>query len=1198
MSIQPQKTSKNPQLHTGDIDRDYVVVKTIPIYRSLLELMRRANPTGTALVHVLISRWSRENDADNAAEQASKVLDMHRATVPALEDLLQRVPEVAWRTDDGRAKHNIMTVRVRDVTRDRDVDDPSGRSVIGYLIVVSDAVIFRVSSSGFKSIEKADGDELNPYCQAVIEVLKYAVAVSGEESVCLRLSDDTTRKGRLAVELGRLDRWIERLKIRIFHGSNEYSNEGFGKLILSMQNSHSEENRSEKVKGLTVGKLEAFDKGYLPQGIVNLPPYLGHVDDPNLPGLDKRARDGLHLVTAWDVTVFPALAEYVAAFARGAGRADLVAILRRHRVPTPRQLPPSEGKPRYSSLRDGTFDQLPIEEATVRADRWMTFSNHVVRPVPSDATDRERAAIEGDNRLAIRKFEMLRTGEYSYRYSNPTPTVEKYGEHDVHRDGQLDAGAISGSIAMDWPHKRKLEERDGILVVSDELELDDEGNPVPWAHAGVSLDDIDACIARLHRKALQGPDPRRKGATDQWVRLLRISRWATQDGEQACQWEMLPRKNRSADKLWAARWLIWRPAPDQNDPLANLNHSWKADHTNARTKQTDAEWPGRHIGTVRESQLVRWAYEALRDAALSALDTNAVLSSPDFGQRTRETADRRRRLTDQIATVSERAVAARKAAIGYEDTAMIAHSDGNLKEAERKSARADDKRVEAAALEFEAVRMQGELDGIETTAQADLPVTTLARLLEVMRRSADDHEGYVPKEIAGLTHQMFDNWHVSIDRLGLRVACIAHVPLVDGSVVDLPLDGVVPNTAYSQSTKEPFARIVLQGLLDGKTFEEVAASGTRCTSRDALYVQARKLLTAAGVATYRTQALLDHPFGEAIQSVWAGITGERPQKQGWSLAFEEHMRSTYTDGAWAKAACPTTRMPDIHRVFAVIRQRPAGIPINDVAVAAGVDRAFVRRLVTPFASGKGANGHRRWPKMLAWVPGRIGDEVQALRCPHVDCPSPANRRWATLPSMLPETCPDPGEVGGVLCLACSRLPRLDHGHVPFPAAWHEPVARLTAGNRGSLRTTSLTGRIVVQPVAKVAEPKRPMLKTDELAAEFGIGRQIVVKILAHYQIAPTLVRGRGSGTNGLALYDEAEARAAINAAFGPAGEWDRAAVTNSALRISAAAKRANVTIATLKAAVDSKELEAHFTRNGHYRFQPHIVDAWATARAV
>jgi hypothetical protein len=1181
---------------SGNAESGYVTVNTISIYRPFLALMRRANPSFLVIRHVLISRWSREYDDANAAEQASKVLDLHRGAVSAIDEMERLVPEVAWRTDEGRARHNIVAVQVRDVTPHRYADDPFGTTIVGYLIVVRDAVVFRVSSSGFKTIAKEDGDELNVYCQAVIELLKYSAAHGGKEHICLRLSDDPTRKGRLAVELARLDRWIQRLGIRIFLGAQEFNAEGFGKLIQDYQNANSENDRLGKVTSLTGGRVAAFDKNYLPLGIVNLPPYLGHVENPDLPGFDKRVRNETHIVTAWTPEVFPALAEYVAAFARNAGRAELVEILRRHKVPTPRQLPPRNGKAQYSSLRDTTFDQLPIDEATRRAERWMTYSDKQVRPVPPDATAEEVADTERDNCLAIRKFEMLRAGEYMFQHRNPTPTVDKYGNHEVQRAGLLDPGAIRGSIKMDWPHKRKVVERDGVLVVSAELELDDDGNPVPWVHAGVSLAHIDDCINRLRRKAEQGPEPRPARPTSGWLRLLRFNRWATtDDGDEARQWEMLPIGQQQSDRAWKARWLIWRPAPDQNEPLADLNLSWKVHEVNARTKRENATWLDRHVGTVREEILVRWAAEALQEAALTALDTQSILSSPDFGQRSRETADRRNKLMDKIATAHERAIQARKAANGYEDTAMIDHNDGNLKEAARKTTRADEKRAEADALDADAARVESELAGLDTTADADLPITTLARLLEAMRRAADKHNGLAPAEIARITQRMFVDWKVSVEKLGLRVTCTARLPLADGSVVELPLDGVVPNTAYRQSTKEPFARIVLQGLLEGRSFDEVASSGSRGTSRAALYIQARKLLTEAGVSTYRTQPLLDHPFGIALQSVWAGLTNERPEQQMWTPAFEQHMRWTYANGNWAKAACPTTHMSAIHRVFAVIRQRPGGIPIHDVAVAAGVNQAFVRRLVTPVSAGQGA--HRQWPKLLEWVPDRSGDEVRAFPCPHADCPSPANNRWATDAAMFPETCPVPGEVGGVLCPSCSRLPRLDYGHVPFPAMWHEPVARLTDGNKGSLRTTSLTGRIKVGPVAKVSEAKPAALKIDELASEVGVGRGVIVEILSHYGVNPTLVRGRGSGKRGRSFYDAADARKAISTAFGPNGEWDHIALSTTALRISAAAQRADVTIATIQDAVKTGTLGAHFTRNGHFRFQPDTIDAWVVARS-
>lgn len=155
---------------------DYEDVRGVPIYHLIVAIL--AQLTEGAVRHVVVSRWSREGDTVNAAEQATKVLGAQRRLVPAVQRLLDTVPDDAWTTPHGRAAHNIVELRVRDVTPHRFPEDPDGKSVIGYLISIDDTLVFRAAFSGFKTIIKPDGDELSPYQQAVIELLKYAAATS------------------------------------------------------------------------------------------------------------------------------------------------------------------------------------------------------------------------------------------------------------------------------------------------------------------------------------------------------------------------------------------------------------------------------------------------------------------------------------------------------------------------------------------------------------------------------------------------------------------------------------------------------------------------------------------------------------------------------------------------------------------------------------------------------------------------------------------------------------------------------------------------------------------------------------------------------------------------------------------------------------------------------------------------------------
>lgn len=1171
---------------TTPVTADYLEVRGIPIYRPILALLTQL--AAGVIRHVVVSRWSREGDTVNAGEQAAKVLDAQRRLVAAVQRLLDTVPNEAWGTPHGRAAYSIVELRVRDVTPFRFAEDPDGKAVIGYLIVVDDTIVFRASFSGFKTIIKPDGDELSPYQQAVIELMKFAAASSDGERVCLRLSEDSTRKGRLAVEMGRLDRWIERIRARCYLGETEYDFEGFGRLIRDLQNNEAETNRQTTVTNLMVGRLKGVADGNLPASEANLPPYLGHVIDPSLPGHDKRVRDGSHLRTTWALEVVPALAEYLEAYARGAKRKELADILIRHRVPTPRQLPAKDGKPRYSSQRDTRFDQLPLEEARNRATRWLTYSGRRVRVVPDGATPEERRAIEYENQLALRKLEVLRAGRWIYHYRNPTATADRYGDDEVHRSGLLDAGYVTKYVQFEWPATPKIvkDPDTGVDVVTDELELDAAGQPIAWVHLGLDPATIDAAIDRLIRDDTAGRSTTAETPTATgMVRALRIDRWTTGDSDAVLQWEAMPFT--SGDHPY--RWILQRPAPHPGTPRADLNLGWSAIERDARRREP--QWPDRHVGTVRDFLLVDWAGQALRESLLAHLDADTPLRSPDLGRRLRELEDRRRRLRDRAEAARTASKKAALIATGYEEEAMAARARQDdaayqdyLAKRDAKTAEADDLAAEAAAAEADAAD--------DVAVDAELPVTHVAQLSEVLRRSAAEYDGMVPVAVGTLTQQLFTDWRFAPASEGLlAVACTARVPLADGHTVEAQLSGFVPNTKKGRGAKHPYRQVLLHGLLDGASFEQIADRLPVATSRDALYRQARAELTALGVATYRVQALLDHPHRDALRAVWSALTGLRPEQPAWTAGFEAHMDATYTTGSWAKAACPTVRMSDIHRVFAALSQQPAGVDLYELAASAGVDVALVRQLVNPSREKDEAGGRRQWPRFLEWVPGRIGLEVRAHPCPHDDCPAPSGHRWATVAVYLPETAPGPGEVGGVLCPACRRLPRLAYAGVVFPAAWLAPVARATERNAGSVRVQQMTVAVDVPPVAAIA-PTAATVTLDELATSEGLTRSVVTQILSEAEIRGQRRRGRSGSVQ---LFPADDARKAIADAFGP-GRRERLAYSPGALTISAAAKAAGVTRREIQQAVDGDELTVHRVRNGAQRFQPEDIKRWADTR--
>jgi hypothetical protein len=297
------------------------------------------------------------------------------------------------------------------------------------------------------------------------------------------------------------------------------------------------------------------------------------------------------------------------------------------------------------------------------------------------------------------------------------------------------------------------------------------------------------------------------------------------------------------------------------------------------------------------------------------------------------------------------------------------------------------------------------------------------------------------------------------------------------------------------------------------------------------------------------------------------------------------MTSVYSAGSWFWAACPTDQMSDFHRVLTVVRQRPEGASVHDVALAAGVDRRVIGKMITPPSAPE---GHRYWPQMLKWVPGKERIDVQAIPCPHPDCPAPRGRRWATLGVYLPETAPDPTGIGAVMCPDCSRVPIASMQRIVFPKAWHVPVVRMPKAAdqyKGGLTQPVDVPRVGLLPSLNAVVTIPQLVKSE------GLTRLLVQEVMTRYNV-PSTPRAWNVLTY---LYDEKAARAALRKAFGPDGYLDRLAYGPTALSISDAARRAGVAEAVLKGAVEAGDLVAHRTRNLRLRFQIEDLDGWAAS---
>ena len=426
--------------------------------------------------------------------------------------------------------------------------------------------------------------------------------------------------------------------------------------------------------------------------------------------------------------------------------------------------------------------------------------------VPEDATPEQRRNIEYENQLALRKLEMLRSGQWIYHYRNPTPTTDRYGDDEVHRSGLLDAGHITKHVGFEWPATPEMvkDPDTGVDIVTGDLKLDDDDQPIPWAHLGLDPATIEAAIDRLIRDDIAGcsTSPETPTATGM-VRALRIGRWTTSDPGAVLQWEAMPFMSGGHPY----RWILQRPAPHADTAGADLNLGWSPVEKDARL--SEPQRPDSHVGTVRDYLIVDWAARALQESLLAELDAGTPLRSPELSRRLRELEDRRRRLRDQADTARSDSELATLIATGYEEAAMAALARNDDAGYRDYLAKRDAKTREAKDLAAAAVTLESEV-AEEVTAEAELPVKHVAQLIEVLRRSAAEHDGMVSAAVGALTQRLFTGWRFEKASEGLlSVSCTARVPLADGHTVEVQLSGVVPNTKKGCGAKNPYRQVLL-----------------------------------------------------------------------------------------------------------------------------------------------------------------------------------------------------------------------------------------------------------------------------------------------------------------------------------------------------------------------------------------------------
>lgn len=758
----------------------YETINTVPVFQPLLWRLRERDWWGEPLADLLVSRYSLQGEG--VQEQLSKVLSLHSRSVPAAAKVLQEIPEEAWDTQAARDRYGIIPIRVRDVMDERRAEEPGGTVVIGHLLRMDSLLVFRTASSGYKGIQMADGEQRNPFTQAVIELLKLLRATMPNAPLTLRMSEDTTRKGRLAHELARLDEWVQRLSIAVYLGTSPMPPGMFGKLVSSVQNNSAEIDRRSNVARMIKGALQAATKGNLPVRSLGLPPGLHHKEDPTLSSRDPRVKDGAHFVVEWDVKVGPALADYMRAYAQGASGPVLAEVLRDHRFPTSTVSYGVDGKQHHPSVPGTTFDQLPPTTAAERARELMLSRGYHYTPVPPEASDEERAQIERNNQLALRKFTLLRNGTYLWMTTNPTPDEDRYGEFEVERYGPLDPGRIFVDVSYEWPSKPVLTRNDaGLFVVTAELERGTDGELIPWTHLGCDPDDIDAAIERVIGRSIKG---RRGSRQVSEPRLLTIERWADTAADGTVrQYDLVPRIGEAEPHPLRYRMLVSRLAARPEDPLFNLNVDWsKVRYGLTAAAAWDPKEDIRREATLREEAIVAWVADTL-EAEMSAILEND-LEVRAIGSRTSNRRLARLTAALEEAQLNERRL--RKRAEGYLDMAADARANNDHATELAHRQRCEELRDEADDVarlitELQTDIAQDDDSGVNTL---QLDVRSVAHLIAILRRCAVELGGIGPQELNELLAHTFCNWRLVPDGALVQASCVARLATAE--------DGVTP----------------------------------------------------------------------------------------------------------------------------------------------------------------------------------------------------------------------------------------------------------------------------------------------------------------------------------------------------------------------------------------------------------------------
>lgn len=1213
----------------------------------LLEMHGFAPKEVAAIAAVIVTRWSKADDVAGAAEQAARTLAQFSDDQRVREVI--DLGDEPFSTAAGRAKHRVVPVTVGDVYDLFDISEretpPSADAVIGYLFIYGTLAVFRVAASASVAgaIYDRRDEPTNLYTESLVQLLKL-IRFHQEQlgitwldtELSMRFSDDFTRASRFALEAQRMLRWFSELHIEWWLGSERQPRDKFAVLINQLRAHDAESKGTDSTVRTSEGIVDHLiypDRD--PRAESKMLPWRGYVMDPE-GGMDPRKRvtadggKGKCLATEFRVDVVPAVRAWLLALAGGATHEELAAICVAYRLPTVR--PGQTNGPRLT-----TFDKLDWSTARSRADTMLLLNNEPKRlePLP-DADDPQRPCIERLNARRLAYLEAARTGIERVTYSVPKTAeagLRHFGQTGqlVVRENQADRGyvIINRNIGFPQAHTLKTEQRTicvprgtfvqpsrvlglretaisdteaqvtlGVDILDDPI-TDDSGQPVPWERLGLHQSVFDAIYGALSEPQNDGGRLNEVGPCA--TALPNIpNRAVTFEGED------LEVYVRSSGAWNSRRREVWcRPAEMTGGWGVERRRNVEVDGENRLfiDGEDRSDW---WRGTIQERLLLKSVLENLTTQVDAAFDHDVELSLPvPVGDGNAALDAQRRQLEQRRVTALDAAAEHERNAKGQDllrGTALVdldaARDEGDddavaqhQEEAERAKEHAAELRTDAKAQRAAVAQLDEQLEALEAEAtqarEAVLDERWLSHFAALLWKLLDDDHEPGRAVVTGellvvhtILDRMLDHWTVLPPVDGyVQWSCTATLDTIAGDRVTLPLSGRVLDTANGRNAKDPESVELLGRVLDGANINDVLADGQRGTTRESFVRRMFDALDELGVPARKKAAFIDHPHAVARQALRASVTGQRPSPAPWLSGYEQWIHGVYTTGTWSRSACPTD-VTDVQLVAACLQQHPTGVEIGELTQKTGVTIQRIRQMLTPPVGGK---EHIRRPAFFRWVSEGI---VGLHPCPQDDCP--AENGWASIVVLLPESNPQPGEPGGVLCDDCLRLPIPGMRDVIFPTTYRTLVTS-RKGQRGTVRERQLTVETTLPTsIPKVDPPAGVTL--PELQAETGLPRASLELVLERAGVPKT--RRRRSGSKMAAVFDTDAARAAIKAA-----DLDPLAYRDDALSVAHAAAHAGVTVGALTEVTDAGEIPVHLNGNQHRKWLTDDLDTWtATLR--